>query len=444
MAHTSDISPDRGRIGIGAAPAFLCAGALAALLVLSTPARAGEPRSAAGPALGASVEELLAIVHRMNPELAAMALEAEAAAARVEASDKLPDPKFTLRYDEWPRSGSGYAPSLSRFGTMKYELSQEIPLGGKRDLKREQALAEHRGIQSQRQATALEVAMRVKIVYAEYHQAHMAIEQLGTVKGVVSRLGQFALSRYGQGLGTQLDTIQAELERKELDAELVRMKLERRQAGIRLNALLNRPADAPLVEKPKLRPVPPAAKIDAASLVERARQANPALQAQHAKIDAADRGRDLADRLWYPDLEVGVGVVQKSSGLDSYEAMVGINIPLQWGLRRAQQSEATAMASAARSRLTQAERQLESDLHEAAASFQAAQEREKILRTGLLPQAETALQSANKAYELGLAEFVTVLEAERRLRNTYLDRLKIQLEQQARLAEIERLIGGDL
>jgi outer membrane protein TolC len=420
------------------------AGALALLLVLSAPARAGESRTAAGPAIGASVEELLAIVHRMNPELAAMALEADAAAARVEAADKLPDPKFALRYDEWPRADSSVAPSFSRFGTMKYELSQEFPLGGQRGLKREQALAEHRGTQSQRQATALELAMRVKVVYAEYHQAHMAILQLGSVKAVVSRLGQFALSRYSQGLGTQLDTVQAELERTELEAELVRMTLERRQARIRLNALLNRPADAPLVEKPRLRPVPPAARIDAASLVERARQANPALQTQRAKIDAVDRGRDLVDRSWVPNLEVGVGVVQKGARLDSYEAMVGVNIPLQWGLREAQQREATAMASAARSRLTQAERQLEADIHEAAASFQASQEREKILRDGLLPQAETALQSATKAYELGLTEFVTVLEAERRLRNTNLDRLKIQLEQQARLAEIERLIGGDL
>ncbi len=411
--------------------------ALAVVLTLSAPSWAGEK-------IGTSVEELLDIVYQMNPELAAMALEADAAAARAEAADSLPDPKFILRYDEWPRASPGYAPSISRLGTMKYQLTQELSLGGKREAKREQALAEHRGSQSQRQATALELAMRVKIVYAEYHQAQMAIQQLGTVKGIVSRLGQFALSRYGQGLGTQLDSIQAELERKELESELVRMKLERRQAGIRLNALLNRPADAPLVERPKLRPVPPAARIDATSLVIRARQANPGLQGQHAKIDAADRGRDLADRSWYPDLELGVGVVQKAGRLDSYEAMLGVNIPLQWGLREAQQSEATAIASAARTRLVQAERQLESDLHQATASFQAAEVRENILRTGLLPLAETALQSATKAYELGLSEFMVVLEAERRLRNSHLDHLKIQLEQQARLAEIERLIGGDL
>ena len=418
--------------------AWRAGGLVAALLVLAPPAQAGEP------ALGASIDDVLAVAHRMNPELAAMALEADAAAARAEAAGTLPDPKFTLRYDEWPRSGAGYAPSLSRFGTMKYELSQEIPLGGKRGLKREQALAEHRQAEGQQQATALELAMRIKIVYAEYHQARRAIEQLRSVKAVVGRLGQSALARYGQNLGGQMDSIQAELEQKELETELVRMTLERQQAGARLNALLNRSAGAPLPDATRLRPIPPASRLDVAALLPRALQANPGLRRQQAKIEAADRGRDLADRSWYPDLEVGVGVVQKSSGLDSYEALVGITVPLQWGLRRAQQSEATAMASAARSRLTQAERQLESDLNEAVFSLQAAQEREKILRGGLVPQANAALQSASKAYELGQAEFPAVLDTERRVRTIQLDYLKIQLEQQVRLAEIERLIGGDL
>ncbi|MEI6986919.1 MAG: hypothetical protein WCK65_12400 [Rhodospirillaceae bacterium] len=61
--------------------------------------------------------------------------------------------------------------------------------------------------QSSSPAPALDLAMRVKIVYAEYHQANIAIQQLGTLTGVVSRLGQFALFRYGQGLGTQLGSV---------------------------------------------------------------------------------------------------------------------------------------------------------------------------------------------------------------------------------------------
>ncbi len=418
--------------------AIFLIGMASAFLALDASAHAAEPGN------GTSVEDLLAIVQRMSPELAAMSLEADAAAARVEAADKLPDPKFTLLYDEWPRSTPGYAPSLTRFGTMKYDVIQEFPLGGKLDLKREQAAAEHRGVLSQRQSVALDLAQRVKVVYAEYHQAHMAVDQLGSLKDVVGRLAAFSVSRYRQGMGTELDSIQAELERKELESETVSMTLERRKAGVRLNALLNRPSDTPLVEAPHLKPMPPMAKLDQASLLERALQANPLLQSQKAKIDAADRGRDLADSSWYPDLGVGVGVVQKGGRLDSYQAMVEVNIPLQWGLREAQQREATAMAASARSRLTQGERQLESDLGEAVLGLQAALEREKILRDGLVPQTNAALQAATKSYELGLTEFVTVLEAERRLKTIHLDHLKIQLEEQMRLADIERLIGGDI
>ncbi len=417
---------------------ILAAVVLALVVFGAPPVRAGEP------SLGASIEALLATAHRMSPELAAATLDAEAAAARAEAAGSLPDPKFTLKYDEWPRSGAGYAPSLSRFGTMKYELSQEVPLGGKRDLKHEQALAEHRQSQTQAQTAALDLATRVKIVYAEYRQAQQAIDQLDQIKAAIGRLGQSALARYSQNLGSQAASIQADLERAELDAELVRMTLERRQAGARLNALLNRPPGAPLAEPARLRPLPSPAKLDSAALFERARQASPRLRGQHALIEAADRGRDLADRAWYPDLEVGVGVVQKSSGVDSYEALVGVNIPLQWGLRRAQQAEATATAQAARLRLSQAERQLEADIQQAVFSLEAVVEREKILRGGLVPQANAALQSASRAYELGHGELSAVLDTERRVRTIQLDYLKLQLEQQVRLAELERLIGGDL
>ncbi|CAK0761183.1 outer membrane protein, heavy metal efflux system [Azospirillaceae bacterium] len=406
--------------------------------IASIPTLAASPQP-----IGSSIEEMLEIVRRMNPELAALALEAEAAAARAEAADKLPDPKFAFRYDEWPRAGSD-APSLTREGVMKFEMTQELPLWGKLDLKREQAEAEHRQAQGQRQAATLELATRVKIVASERHQTRRAIDQLGEVASVVERLHRFAQSRYSQGLGVQLDVIQADLERRELETERVKMNTELRLARIRLNALLNRPADAPLVETSRLRAPPRAAALDVAALVERARQSNPDLHIQQAKIDAADKGRELADRSWYPDVSLGVGAIRKEGRFDSYETMVELNIPLQWGLRRAQQADTSAMASAARSRSALIDRKIEADLHEAYAGLQSAQEREKILREGIVPRLDMALQATVKAYELSLTDFTNVLEAERKLKNTRFEQLKLELEQQMRLAEIERLIGGDL
>ena len=47
-------------------------------------------------------------------------------------------------------------------------------------------------------------------------------------------------------------------------------------------------------------------------------------------------------------------------------------------------------------------------------------------------------------YETGKVDFATLLDAQRQIRKARLDLLKVQLEQQMRLAEIERIVGEDL
>ncbi|MBI1208854.1 MAG: TolC family protein [Azospirillum sp.] len=393
-------------------------------------------------AVGASVEELLALVRKMNPELAASGLEAEAAAARIEGADALPDPKFQVQVEDIARNPSGLP--RSRIGTAKYLFRQEFPLWGKRGLKREIAEAESRQAEGKLAGLLTELAMRVKTTYAEYHLVHLATDQTDELLNIVRALGRLAQLRYAQGMGQQQEPITAEAERAALTSERLRLDGDRRRLRARLNALIGRAPDQPLVEQPRPRPLPDARSLDFNVLRERAQAANPLLRIEAARIEAADGTRSLADRAWYPDLGVGVGVVQKNNTLDSYQAMVEVNIPLQWGLRRSQQAEATAMASAARSRRDAVSLNIDADLQVALAGLDAATGMVKVLRDTGIPQARIAVQSALKSYEIGLGEITPVLDGVQRLQRAFIDLLKVQFEQQARLAEIERTIGGDL
>ena len=47
-------------------------------------------------------------------------------------------------------------------------------------------------------------------------------------------------------------------------------------------------------------------------------------------------------------------------------------------------------------------------------------------------------------YETGKVDFATVLDAQRQIRQARLAVLRAQADQQARLADIERLVGEDL
>ena len=124
--------------------------------------------------------------------------------------------------------------------------------------------------------------------------------------------------------------------------------------------------------------------------------------------------------------------------------MVELNIPLQQSSRRSQEREAEAMLSAARARKDAAANQVLSELAEVLAGLDAARRTETLTTTSLLPQAELTFKAALASYENGKVDFATLLDAQRQIRQAKQVQIKAQAEGQARLADIERLLGEAL
>lgn len=414
----------------------LCA-AVTALTVFGS-----HPSPAAAPGAGATVDELIRVARAMNPEAAAMALEADAAEARADAAGALDDPQFQAEL-QLMRNTPSYAPTGDE-ALVTYRVVQMFPLWGKRTLKQEAAEALGRGARARQLMTENEIAFRVKEAYAQYHLAHLAAEETGRLIGTLDTMGRLAQARYGQNLAKQQEVTTVAAEKAAMQSDLARMQAERRRSQARLNGLLARQPNAPLVEEPMPRAVPPLETLAVDALVERALAHNPALREQAAQIEAADKSRALADREWYPDLELSLGVMQRQRDIEGYETMVGFNIPLQVPKRQAMIREAGAMAGAARAKLDQLRLEITTELHAAHAELVALGQRKRFLRETTLPQARIAFEGAVQAYRLAREEFLMVLVAEQTLRRAIVDWLNVQYEEQIRLAEIERLIGGEL
>ena len=122
----------------------------------------------------------------------------------------------------------------------------------------------------------------------------------------------------------------------------------------------------------------------------------------------------------------------------------GLRVPLQWGLRRAQAREASARLGAARARQDGALLGLRGDLEAALATLEAARRTEALLTSELAPQATAAYRSALTAYQLGRGDLAPVLEAAHQSQGVRLDLLAVQEREQTALAELERLVGGEL
>jgi outer membrane protein TolC len=418
------------RLGLLAATALLAAGGAVAA---QTPAIDAVP--------GRDLASVLSYLEARNPELRAMALETAAARERIGPAGALPDPMFGIELRDVPVRDPTLSPAVA--GSTRYALKQMIPLGDKRGLRRGVAEAEVSAADARRRATLAELRMKAKTAYSEYWYATQAHEVTDDVRRLMTDLEQIARARYGNGLVPQQDVIKAQTEVTTMRTDLLMLASERRQAAARLNGVLARPANAPLADAEAPRAIPVAAR-DFATLAQTAQDRSPTLAAQAAQLDTAERNSSLVRAARWPDVTVGVAGMQRGSRLMDYELMVEINIPWQRDVIRANENEALAMRNAAEARRDAVAVQLQSDLGQNWAALDALQQQGAILRETLLPQAQLTFESALSAYQSGRVDFGTLLDAQRAIRKTRLDLLKVELEQQMRLAEIERIVGEDL
>lgn len=413
-------------------------GAIAAMLVFGTPAGAAEPMP------GNSVESLLEFARERNPDYASMRLEADAAVERAAAAGSLPDPKLQVEWQDITKMGE-QNPTLSpsRAGRTRYQVVQELPWFGKRELARDIASVEAEGARGRARGAWAELAARLKTGYARYYYLHQNERLTREILDLMSRLEKLTQARYAGGLAAQSDAIRAQVEQTALRQDLIMLENDKRMTQARLNMILARPADAPLAAPERLRGLPQTVKLDYAGLAERVRLRNPQLFADEARIRAAEKSRDLAYKNRYPDFAIGIAPMQSGGSVKEWEVMFEMNIPIQQSSRRAQEREAEAMLAAAKSRKDASVNQVLAELAENLSALDAARRTDALLETSLLPQAELTYKAALASYENGKVDFATLLDAQRQIRQARQNQIKAQAEAQARLAEIERLVGEE-
>ena len=134
---------------------------LAGVLFIAAPlATATEPLP------GGDVESIHAWLIGHNPELRALALEADAAQARIQPAGALPDPTVSLRLGgldagrPWRDSGIGSETTVS--------VRQQLPLWGKRDLARTSARQEAEASGFERDAALRDLFARAESALVRY------------------------------------------------------------------------------------------------------------------------------------------------------------------------------------------------------------------------------------------------------------------------------------
>ncbi|MHB1845431.1 MAG: TolC family protein [Deltaproteobacteria bacterium] len=385
------------------------------------------------------LSDLLAEAREKNPELRAALAEAKAARADVSPAGALDDP--TLMVQLWN------APvDLSSVPVM-FQLSQNLPLGGKRGLRRRAAQAEARRTEGDALARVRDILEQVAVAYFDLFTADRTLEVDQGIETTLRSLAVAARSRLAAGRGELADELEAQAELLKTRSDEAAARAAQASASVRLAALLDRPPDEPIGETAAPTTLPSLPTL--AALRHRALAARPELASARAAIEVAQVKVSLARASRVPDLGLSAADMHAFGGAgpgvhDFLFLGVSGNLPLFFGEKNGPE---IAAAEARALSLGEAERALQSriaaEVAQAYAELSAEDEQVK-LHHQLVPLAEEALQSLLSSYEAGRADFLRVLESERDLEAHELDLATHLAAYEERLAALEHAVGEDL
>lgn len=381
--------------------------------------------------------DLLAEARQKNPELRAALGRARAAESSVSPAGALDDPMLMVQLWNAPVDFSTVP--------LMVQITQPLPLGGKRAARRDVARGDMAMARASAEAKARDVEAAVAKAYFDLFLAERTIAVNSEIEGTLRSLLASAASRVAAGRGEASEVLRAQAETLKLRSESEAALARRTAANARLVALLDRLAGSeigPTVE-PGL-----AAEIPAEpELRERAVKERPEMAVARAAVAQADAKLHLANAESVPDVAVSLGEMHtfRAPGLaDFLFAGVQVNLPIFSGEKNGPRIAGAETDLAAMRDDTHAiENRVTSEVADTYAEL-TAEKRQVELHHQLIPVARQAVASAMAAYAAGRTAFVMALDAERDLQMHELDLATHLAMYEQRLADLQRAVGGDL
>ncbi|MFU8877668.1 MAG: TolC family protein, partial [Wenzhouxiangellaceae bacterium] len=384
-----------------------------------------------------TLSEALAIARSLDdPMLERFMARAEALEDSAVAEAQLPDPMITAQVANVPVESFRF----DRDGmtqALRVGVRQEFPAGRTLAVRGQQRQAEA-GIERRRRAQAmrdLELETHTAWLDLAWHLAagRILIESRAAVAEQIESLS----SRFATGRMHSQDMLRAELELSLIDDQLVEHQRGAEVARAALSRYIGRHAHRPLPERaPALGT--PAARAE----LERRLLEHPAVRVEHARIERADLGVELAEQAYKPRfaLEGGYGVRDGRSDLASIG--VTLSLPLFTDKRQdRQRSAAVRQRGAAEleldTLLLEYRRRLEQDL----AHFNRLTERVDLYAEALAERARQTAEAAVTTYASGQTDFAELIRAQLAELQIQLKRAELEFEAARAWARLVWLTG---
>ena len=387
--------------------------------------------SGAAVARDLTLSEAETLMVRNNRELAAARRAVESAQAQIVMAGARPN--ATLSLNSTSINDANTIEGQKRSADTIFRIDQPFERGDKRALRVDAA----NGLQRAAQNDSLDVLRQQFVLlrgaYFDLKQAQEKAEILAGTADLFSGTLAAAQRRLKAGdlAAADVAKVQVDYERALNDARAARAEYARNQ--IALAYLIGLEAEAPVLRPVDAWPQPERAYPGA---VERAIDARPDVLAARARVEAAEKLRDLARAQRVRDVTVGIQYERWiPGGIPTNAVGVGVAIPLFTGndfsgdIQKAEVDRYAALDALERARAVAG-----NDLRRAASDLNSAAERLERFDTSLLAAAGRSAQAAEFAFQRGATSVLEVLDARRTHRAVQLEALAARTEHAKALA----------
>jgi cobalt-zinc-cadmium efflux system outer membrane protein len=398
-------------------------GVIAAGLLLAVPAAARD----------LTLAEAEALLVRNNRDLQAARRAVESSDAQLTMAGARPNAVLSLNGTAISRDpGVGSGGIGQRRIDSVLRIDQPFERGDKRALRLDAAA----GLQRAAQHDSLDVLrQQLSVLQGAYYDLKQAQEKAEVLAGTADLFaGTLAAAQKRLNAGdlapADVSKVQVDYERAQNDARAARAEFTRAQ--IALAYLIGLEADVA-----GLRPVDawPALERAYPDAVEQAIEARPDVLAAKARVEAAEKLRDLARAQRTRDVTIGAQYEHYPGSIPENSVGFGVAIPLFTGndfsgeIQKAEVDRFAALDALARSRVVAG-----NELRRAASDLNAAADRLERFDGTLLAAASRSAQAAEFAFQRGAISVLEVLDARRTHRAVQLEALAARTDHAKALA----------
>jgi len=391
----------------------------------------------------APLETLVAHALANNPRIQAARYHARAMAARVPQAASLPDPQLmTTVFLEAIQTAAGPQ-------EVALSLSQKIPWLGKRAFRGQVAYYDATAAYARVTVAELEVIEQVKRAYFDLYFLQSAIAETERLRPQLENVIAIARTRYETSApGAGLDSVlQAQVELAKLKTRLVELDETKVRAQARLAGVLHLP--------PNTR-IEPTGQVDHAQLAHAAKvlvglaeSCQPELEARQREVSRDRASICLAQRDYWPDVNLGVswqeigphGLSPVANGRDAFSLGIGVNLPIYRNRLEAAVREAKNRTAASSRRYVAERDRVRAEVSALYALFRQHDRMLGIVESEILPAAEQTLELATESYRNSQASYQQLIDVYRTL---LAYRIELHQHVAARgqaVASLERAVG---